>query len=283
MNAVKTGFISDLHIDINEAYPIMDLLEQECRERQLELLLIAGDISETPEKTISAVRALQEKLAEASCRVYYVPGNHDMWNINCPDKDTDEIESAYEQDPLCLSGGKVVRAGSCAVIGDIGWYDYSFADPEYDREKLDSMEHLGRTWQDKFYNSWTKDNPAAMRKSLDRPRGSLETAGSMYGADMPVIAVTHMLPIREFTVLDATKEWAFFNSFLGGTALADLFLKYPVRISVSGHVHYRKQLEKDGILWICPCLGYHSEWPLYKLKDNDAKTHIADALQVLDL
>ena len=63
MSAVKTGFISDLHIDINEAYPIMDLLAQECRYRQLEMLLIAGDISETPAKTISAIHALQEKLA----------------------------------------------------------------------------------------------------------------------------------------------------------------------------------------------------------------------------
>ena len=68
--------------------------------------------------------------------------------------------------------------------------------------------------------------------------------------------------------------------------LPDVDIEVPARlIELTGGTaeQFAQQLEKDGILWICPCLGYHSEWPLYGLKDNEAKTHIADALQMLDL
>lgn len=281
---MKTGFISDLHVDINEAYPVLDLLAQECRRQQLKLLLIAGDISETPERTIAAMRELRDALREVpSCHVFYVPGNHDMWNKNCPQMDTEEIAALYEGDPFCLAGRKTIRAGGFAAVGDIGWYDYSFADPDFSREQLDGMTWQGRTWQDKYYNSWTLDNPGQMQIRLSRLQAAMDAAGRAFGRNTPLIAVTHMLPIREFTVQDAPKQWSFFNAFLGGEAIGDLLRQYPVRISVSGHVHYRKQLEKDGILWICPCLGYHSEWHLYGLADNEPQTHIRDALQVLDL
>ena len=60
-------------------------------------------------------------------------------------------------------------------------------------------------------------------------------------------------------------------------------MKYPVRFAVCGHVHYRMQVIRDGIRHICPCLGYESEWPLYHLADEDIRTHVADAMQFIDV
>lgn len=281
---MRIGLISDLHIDINKAYPVMDLLAAKCRQEKLDLLVIAGDVSETPAQTIEAVRSLQENLKkDTGCRVYYVPGNHDMWNKNCPDRKTEEIAAAYEADPLCLSGKKAVREGDCLLVGDIGWYDYSFASPAYSRAQLETMQTGGRTWQDKLFNSWTVDNEAAMKASLARLREGLETAKEKMAARETLIAVTHMLPVRDFCVPEEQKDWGFFNAFLGGEAIGDLLREYPVKIAVCGHVHYRSCVERDGIRWICPCLGYHSEWPLYGLADNEAQTHIADALQIMNI
>ncbi|MFQ9754348.1 MAG: hypothetical protein ACLRYU_12165 [Coprococcus sp.] len=45
-------------------------------------------------------------------------------------------------------------------------------------------------------------------------------------------------------------------------------IEVPWREMVSGH--------------ICPCLGYHTEWPLYHLADDRAQTHIRDALYILE-
>ena len=214
--------------------------------------------------------------------VYYVPGNHDMWNKNCPECTTEEIDRIYREDLRCLSGKPVILekdGRQLALVGDVGWYDYSMASPEYSRDVLDGMMMDGRTWQDKLYNQWTEDNQKQMFRCLKQLEKQLKDCGSL-----PVLAVTHMLPVKDFCVPEKPDgiKWGFFNAFLGSTALEELYKKYPVRYAVCGHVHYRSTVERDGIRHICPCLGYHTEWPLYHLADDRAQTHIRDALYILE-
>lgn len=274
---MRIALISDLHIDINREYPILKITAEAAEEKRADVLVIAGDISEDPGMTRSAMAQLQEL---CRCPVYYVPGNHDMWNKNCPGTATEDIYQAYRADEHCLSGKHVIldRAGvKLALTGDIGWYDYSMASPIHTKAQLDGMQISGRTWQDKLFNQWTADNEQQMRISLDGLRQQLDACG-----DLPVLMVTHMLPVRDFCVPEEKKDWGFFNAFLGSTALDTLFRQYPVRYAVCGHVHYRSQAERDGIRYICPCLGYHSEWPLYGLKDNSPETHVRDAMYILE-
>ena len=228
---MRIGLISDLHIDINKDYPIVELTAETAAEQMTDVLVIAGDISETQNQTLQAIERLQS-LCEFP--VYYVPGNHDMWNKNCPECTTEEIDRIYREDLRCLSGKPVILekdGRQLALVGDVGWYDYSMASPEYSRDVLDGMMMDGRTWQDKLYNQWTEDNQKQMFRCLKQ----LEKQ-----------------------------------------------LKYPVRYAVCGHVHYRSTVERDGIRHICPCLGYHTEWPLYHLADERAQTHIRDALYILE-
>lgn len=42
---MKLGVISDIHLDVNEQYPVVELLAKEAERRKLEGLLLAGDIS----------------------------------------------------------------------------------------------------------------------------------------------------------------------------------------------------------------------------------------------
>ena len=74
---MRVGLISDLHIDINKDYPIVELTAETAAEQMTDVLVIAGDISETQNQTLQAIERLQS-LCEFP--VYYVPGNHDMWN-----------------------------------------------------------------------------------------------------------------------------------------------------------------------------------------------------------
>lgn len=275
---MRIGCISDLHIDINKDYPVLETVAAAANERALDVLLVAGDISETPQNTIEAMARLD---ALCGCKVYYVPGNHDMWNKNCPDRKTEEIYMAYVQDTRCLSGKHVILENGedrLALVGDIGWYDYSMASPGYTNAQLDGMSLGGRTWQDYYFNQWTKDNQAQMAGSLK----ALETQLAQCSA-LPVLAVTHMLPIDNFCVSVAKKDWSFFNAFLGSTAIEELYLRYSVRYAVCGHVHHREQLDKNGILNICPCLGYYNEWPMFNQpKDNSVEWHVRDAMQILE-
>ena len=277
---MRIGLISDLHIDINKEFPILDLTAQAAKTRSVDALVIAGDISESPDQTIQAMDELQQM---CYFPVYYVPGNHDMWNKNCLERTTEAIDRMYRADAHCLSGKHIIlekNEQKLALIGDVGWYDYSMAVTDYTKEQLDAMTMDGRTWQDKLFNQWTSNNEKQMQKVLRQLEAQLKACGNL-----PILAVTHMLPVTDFCVPEKTEgiKWGFFNAFLGSTAIEALYTKYPVQYAVCGHVHYRKQIEKDGIRHVCPCLGYHTEWPLYHLENDSASVHVEDALSILEV
>ena len=48
---MRVGLISDLHIDINKDYPIVELTAETAAEQMTDVLVIAGDISETQNKS----------------------------------------------------------------------------------------------------------------------------------------------------------------------------------------------------------------------------------------
>lgn len=284
---MKIGFISDLHIDMNQNYPVMDVLVQTADEKGLDVLAIAGDISESAEITLREVKELAGRLDTlCGCRLLYIPGNHDMWNKHCPGRDADEIYQAYCEDPLCLCGKSMtLKTGSgrrVFLIGDIGWYDYSLASKRFSAEELDRMTLNGRTWQDKLFNNWTRDNGG--RENFFRQR-LLKQAGqcrSRMQEEDKLIVLTHMLPVRDFCVPEEQLPgWGYFNAFLGSAGLGDAILEMHADAAVCGHVHYRSSVRKGGILWICPCLGTFDEWPLFGIGDVSLAGHIQNALYIL--
>ena len=167
--------------------------------------------------------------------------------------------------------------GDTVVIGDVGWYDYSFGSGRYSFEEFEKMSLAGRTWQDSLRNAWTRDNLGRTQWMLSR----LEARMAAYPGKKLVL-VTHMLPIKEFTVPQEMGNWSYFNAFLGTRRLGELYRRYPVEVAICGHVHYRKTLEKDGITWLCRCLNYHSEWrPEYG--GDTLSQQIAHAAEVIEL
>lgn len=272
---VKIAAISDLHLDINKDYPVLDVLKEEVEKENADYLIIAGDIYEDFRNVIGEMRMLENG---ASFRVLYVPGNHDLWSPEPHKYKVDYIYSSFCDDERCLSG-KYVIDRDVAFIGDVGWYDHSFGNHErFSDEMFAKMYYMGRTWQDSIKNPWTRDN----MKRCDMQLDALSCALDMVRGKK-VVAVTHMLPIREFTVLDARPEWEYFNAFLGSEKLGELFENKSVSYSISGHVHYRKEIEKNGVHYICPCLGYKSEWKFAKGHEEDLTYHIQSSLRCFEL
>ncbi|KAH0793655.1 putative phosphoesterase [Histomonas meleagridis] len=192
--------------------------------------------------------------------VYYVPGNHDLWcrNFEKEHTSTDDIYQKFVTDQRCLCGNPILLQGKTstyALIGDVGWFDYSFGNPEFTKTDFDAMTYQKRRWQDSILNQWTKDNPGKCSEMLTRIESFLQKYASY-----PQIVVTHMLPIREFCVPEIRESWRYFNAFLGSEQFGELYKKYPVKYAVCGHVHYRKVVKKDDITYICPCLNYANQW-----------------------
>lgn len=264
--------LSDIHVDINREYPVAQELGKLAKEREARLVIIAGDVSENQQESLDTLNEIEQV---SGAKVLFVPGNHDLWG---PQGDPDQIESIYDrycQDEHCLCGRDYVL-GDKVVIGDVGWYDYSFGSGRYSFEEFERMSLAGRTWQDSLRNSWTKDNLGRTQWMLSR----LEARMAAYSGKKLVV-VTHMLPIKEFTVPQEVANWSYFNAFLGTRKLGELYRRYPVEAAICGHVHYRKSLDKDGIHWMCRCLNYHSEW-----RPQDGATlreQMEKAVEVLDL
>ncbi len=218
---MKIAVISDLHIDINKKHKVVEELIHFCKEKEVEMLLIAGDISEQARVTIETVKTLKDRLL---IPVYYVPGNHDMWKKYNMDESTDDIYRMYCEDENCLASGSRLIGEDTTLIGDIGWYDYSFGYGRYTKEEFDRMSHMGRTWQDFNYSDWAKDNVGKSEEFLRKLEEQLKCCKTKN-----VIVMTHMVPIPELTVQGADEKWYYFNAFIGTKKLHALYKKYGVK------------------------------------------------------
>lgn len=233
----------------------------------------AGDVSESQQETLDTLNTIEQL---SGARVLFVPGNHDLWG---PKGDPDQIGaiySRYAQDEHCLCGRDVVL-GDTVVIGDVGWYDYSFGSGRYSFEEFEKMSLAaapGRTL-------YATPGPATTWAAPSGCSPAWRPGMAAYPGKKLVL-VTHMLPIKEFTVPQEMANWSYFNAFLGTRRLGELYRRYPVEVAICGHVHYRKTLEKDGITWLCRCLNYHSEWrPEYG--GDTLSQQIAHAAEVMEL
>ena len=271
---MRTAVISDIHIDVNESYDVIGGIVDYVREKKVELLLIAGDISSYPEKTIETVRKLEE-LSGAVVR--YVPGNHDMWNKDAAYISNDAIYKRYLEDEHCLSG-KLYETDDSIIIGDVAWYDYSFGNHEkFKKQDFEGMTYEGRTWQDSLFNTWSKKNEECCQWFLERFQKLIDDNKDK---DKKIVLMTHMISHEAFAVPEEMNHiWSFFNAFLGSRKLTKLCVENQVQYSICGHVHYRNTFAENGVIWMCRCLNYHNEW----LGEKDVRVQIEEAMELVEL
>ncbi|MDW2800622.1 metallophosphoesterase [Clostridium boliviensis] len=267
---MRIGAISDIHLDVNIDYPIIKTIQNYTKAQNLEILLVAGDISNNYKTTLSYLEQLE---GAVGIPVYFVPGNHDMWDREGEIKDARKIYEIYAKQSGCLCNKNVVLKKDWSIIGSIGWYDYSFGDPGYTIEAFEKREKNKRIWQDCIMVQWHESD----RQFHKRMRDDLEEK-LLACEGKNVIALTHMIGTAEFKVPDTRPDWDYFNAFLGSREYGELFEKYHVSYHFMGHVHYRKQLIKNGVDYRCVCLNYHTEW-----QSNDLAEEVASAIQIIEI
>jgi len=267
---MRIGAISDIHLDVNIDYPVIEAIGSYTKASNLEMLLVAGDISNNYKTTLSYLDQLE---AAVEIPVCFVPGNHDMWDKEGEIKDARKIYEMYEKRSGCLCQKVIKLNKDWAVTGAIGWYDYSFGDLAYSNEAFEKREKNERIWQDRIMVHWHESDQQFHKRMLtDLEEKLLACEGKN------VIAVTHMIGIPEFKVPQSRPDWDYFNAFLGSREYGELFEKHHVSYHFMGHVHYRKQLLKNGVDYRCVCLNYHTEW-----KSSNLAKEVADAMQIIEI
>jgi len=271
---MNIGVLSDIHVDINftDRDTVTPAICDAVKERSLDMMIVAGDVASDYTLALKSLEQI-ERVTGVPC--LYVPGNHDIWVEHHPEKTSLEIYEELKSYSHNLAAAPFEIGDDWIVLGDLGWYDFSFGDEKYSRDDYQRMKYEERVWQDSIMALWDRSTLEMHDYFLNK----LETQLKRY-QDRNVIIVTHVLPIKEFTVQPAPPMWEYLNAFLGSAAYGELILKFPnVKYSISGHVHYRKRKQIGNTEFICNCLGYRSEW----FENDDAAVEVERAMMVIEI
>lgn len=272
---MKIGVISDLHIDANSNDQISiesfeEILTNEINEQEIELLLIAGDVSNQATLSHQFIENIKQKTNKP---VLFVPGNHDYWSKGQEEKNTNETLAYFKAQEESIIEKPFVINDEWAIVGHSAWYDYTFADRRFSVEELSTGSYNGRVWQDKLNTDWKIDDRSLSKQFAETVHKDLEQM-----KDKNIIFMTHMVTYRNFGVKLPNPVFDFFNAFIGTSDFNQMLQTYNIKYNIMGHVHYRKREVENGITHICACLGNQKEW-----HTPDLATEIKHALQIIQI
>ena len=236
---------SDPHFDYNQQYidgSVLDACLNFLEEKKPDYFIIAGDIASGAHVTIPIINALNTVVP-----TLWVPGNHDMW--------TEEWSSwmdyrQAEVHPTCLCGKPKVL-GDHVVIGDMGWYDYTFGSARINPEQFKYLKR--KLWNDDQFCKW---NDWSDPKISDYMIEKLEEQIKQF-PDKKIIFVTHTVPYKNFlSYIDADSPVT--DGYMGSKKMGEMIDRYSnIEYVVFGHTHKRFGMVEFGDKKvICSPIGY---------------------------
>jgi len=232
-----------------------------------DVLILAGDVTHD----FGLLREWLEKIRCRFGRVFFVPGNHDLWIRNelwadslqkfnaiiefCSQNDID-----IQPDIVQCNGKKI------AIVPVFSWYDM--------QGEVDSLylpkpgeDTSNRMWSDLYYIHWPATNGfVASKYFLTYSRQNLV----FDQADL-IVTFSHFLPRREVMFrgemiydYDRMKKYDRFPQFnfsgIAGSLKIDRFIRsIGAHIHVYGHQHINRDKVIDGIRYVANHLAYPHE------------------------
>ena len=259
--------ISDIHIDHREN---RSWLERLCLEDHGdEILILAGDIA----SNIQGIEWALKKVTAAYAKVFFVPGNHDLWVRG--DEGVDSLQRFNEILELCGSLGvptsRMMMSDSegrdaLLIVPLFSWY----AGPDEGDDSLflpkEGEDATLAMWADRVRVRWPKfdSTPASYFLNLNRIESFTKEA-------VPVISFSHFLP-RQDLIFSSDDERGRFGhqggdrapSFNFSRVAGSVGIERQVRllgatIHVHGHQHRNRDRVVGGVRYVSNCLGYPQE------------------------
>jgi putative phosphoesterase len=265
---MKIAVLSDIHEGINRKktnIDIMALLNNWLDANQPDVFIISGDMTAGPEKSLNLLNQLQQ--TNPQTKILFVHGNHDIYY-----GDSTQACDILLQFPGNLGNGPIELDDNWVVIGDGGWYDYSFGMKDYSEEQFAIGTYDSFTWPDKTYANWLLDDQTLTNHYVDK----IEKWLQQYEGKN-IIMVTHIVPFSNFVQQKGDPSWDFFNAMMGSQRFGELAEKYNVKKYIFGHIHTRYHEQYKGIEMICNPLGYYPhEW-----NDHSPEKEINSTIKVI--
>ncbi|MGG1676994.1 metallophosphoesterase [Neobacillus sp. NRS-1170] len=257
---MRIAVLSDIHEGLNRKNTksdIMATLKKWIAVHSPEVFIISGDMTAGPEKSLALLNQLQSEYPQT--RILFVHGNHDIYH-----KDSELAYQRLLEFQGNLGNGPVELDEKWVIIGDVGWYDYTFGIEGYTKEQYQTGTFNDFTWPDKTNAHWTGNDYEVTERYITR----IENWLSEYRG-RNIIMVTHFVPCSQFILSKNDSSWDFFNAMMGSSRLGELAMKYGVEKYIFGHIHTIYHDKYKGIEMICNPLGYYPhEWAFKSVEEE---------------
>lgn len=276
---VKIAFSSDNHFDVNriDVNQIVMQQAQFLMKQKIDYYVDTGDTFNDFQQTLHYFETLQQ-LVKSQTKVYFVAGNHDMR------RGVTYAELNQDLSPLYLNHKMIKLTGTNNVlIGNNGWYDYSFADQFLLKKQVSFRRWKDALWFDGMIAQPLSD-PARMQNELVILRRQFQQIRQQH---QQAILATHFVPHQNYMIYSYDKpQWDMINAYLGSRHLEELLNEYRdvVKIVAFGHLHLRDPLQViDNITYVHRPVGYHRGRRLNEWQSNDFMTEWRHTLTVITL
>jgi len=245
--------ISDLHVDHPGNLDALRALP----DHPGDWLIVAGDVADRPEPMAVGLAILRERFE----RVFWVPGNHELWVRDDGPRGEDRYDLLIT---LCQRLGVLTPEdpwvrwtgpGGPAVVAPLfGLYDYSFRPDDVARGDVVRWagEHGIRSTDD----FWLKTDPWPDIDAWCAERVAVSEA-RLATAREPIVLINHYPLRRDLVRLYRIPR---FSPWCGTRATEDWHRRFPVSVVVSGHLHMRATDWRDGVRFEEVALGYPRHW-----------------------
>uniref|UniRef100_A0A1D1YJW5 Uncharacterized protein L509 n=2 Tax=Anthurium amnicola TaxID=1678845 RepID=A0A1D1YJW5_9ARAE len=262
--ATKVFVLSDLHTDYAENMAWVKCLPAE--QYKEDVLLVAGDVAETYKNFVTTMAMLKERFR----RVFFVPGNHDLWCRREGGIYLDSLEKLNALLDACREIGVETSPGIVDGLGIVplySWYHESF-----DKEKditgfqIPSLQMVCKDfhackWPQEFSN---KDLSLALYFDLMNETNH-DSVKEIQKQNCQIITFSHYVPRQE---LCPEKRMLFYPNLpkiIGSDPLeARLRAIHGIHGKASGchvfgHTHFCWDAVLDGVRYVQAPLAYPRE------------------------
>lgn len=260
---MKIAISSDNHLDVNRQDPQQILAFQSnwLTVHHVDYYLFAGDLFNNFQRTADYMTQLDTKTP--STAVFYVAGNHDMLGAA-----SEQAIESFSSNEYLHNQYVDLPHTNWRVIGNNGWYDYSFS--MYDQKPQKVARWKNVFWLDSAIPQ-DKDDKTKMTDVLAQTSEQLTAAQRLNKA---VLYLTHFAPRHELlepkpaATLDSRHEriYQMINAMMGSDRLGDLLESSPnVKAVFYGHLHHaHRPLHRHGLVYLNQAVGVknkrHNEW-----------------------
>ncbi|MCG3180527.1 MAG: hypothetical protein BIFFINMI_02889 [Phycisphaerae bacterium] len=277
---------ADLHYNIARSRGPTEALAADIVARGGDVLLLVGDLAGADKGPFEECLAL---FGGFPGRKLFVAGNHELWSRGATDALAllrDELPARGARHGFACLEYQPVLLGPVAIVGTVGWYDYSFRDPALDlplrfyRRKVspgaaryftehrdllenaddltDGHHELTARWMDGVHVNLPAGDEAFTRMLADKLATQLDAVARE--VDRIVVAIHHVPFARMMPELPPGANWQFVAAYMGSELLGQACLAQPkVTDVICGHTHQPLTIREGHIQ--CHNVGsnYHTK------------------------